>query len=395
MSAAQTITEAPSTQRESERAATEKNCAMFLGASGRITAITSALVLFSVILIASAAAAGGGEPRFFDFVIHRLNWIAVSIPAFLLGRFVPYKFWRKYSTILLITGTLTLLLVLLPNVGTSISGARRWIRLGPGIGFQPSQLIKPVLLIWLASWCHRWNKHGLGTMKNFKYGLLIPGTIIGVICVLILMEPDFGTASLLALVGVTVLVVSGASFIQAGLCALATAPLIHLLIVNYPYRMRRITVFLNPMEDVRDSGYQLIQSLAAIASGGIYGKGPGEVGIAYLPAAANDFIFSVITRQYGLIGAIIVIILFGWLLWEGLKVALRSPDTFGFSLAFGITLLICLQAAIHIAVTAGAAPTTGITMPLVSAGGSSLFFTLWAIGILCNIAVTTSEKSYA
>jgi len=185
----------------------------------------------------------------------------------------------------------------------------------------------------------------------------------------------------------------GASLIQALLCALASAPIIHLLIVHSPYRMQRIVTFRDPLQDVQGSGYQLLQSLAAIASGGIWGMGPGEGGIVYLPAASNDFIFSVIARQFGFLGALVIVAGFIWLLWEGTSIALNAPDMFGFTLAAGITALICAQAAVHVAVATGSAPTTGISMPLVSAGGSSLFFTLWAIGILCNISLSSGAKA--
>ncbi len=363
-----------------------------LGPAGRTGAIAAALVLLSVIVVSAAQTAGGGEAQFGRAVLNRLLWVIPGVAAFAAGRWIPYGFWRKNSTLLLGAGFLTLVLVLFPSVGRSVSGARRWIRIGPGLGFQPSEFVKPVLVIWLAAWCARCREEGERTMRDFKNGLLIPGLVIVIIAGLILKEPDFGTAAVTAATGFTLLVIAGASVIQAGLCLLASAPIIHLLVFTEPYRMQRISTFMSPLRDVRGSGYQLVQSLGAIASGGIWGLGPGEGGIAYLPAASNDFIFSVIARQFGFLGAVVVIAAFGWLLWEGISIALKAPDMFAFTLAAGITAMVCIQAAVHMAVATGSAPTTGISLPLVSAGGSSLFFTLWAIGILCNIALSSEAN---
>ncbi len=363
------------------------------GPAGRVAVITAALVLLSVIAVSAAETAGGGEAGFHNAVLRRLFAVAVGSIAFMAGWKIPYGFWRKNSLMLLAISFLTLVLVLVPSVGSSVGGARRWIRFGAGVGFQPSDPAKFALVIWIAAWCHRCKEKGEGAMQNFRDGLLLPGMVIAAVVALMLLEPDFGTASLTAVVGFGLILIAGASVLQTGLCLLASTPVIHLLIVNSPYRMRRITTFLDPLRDVRGGGYQLIQSLAAIASGGIYGLGPGEGGIAYLPAASNDFIFSVIARQFGFIGAAVVVAAFIWLLWEGLHITIKAPDMFGSMLAAGITALICTQAAVHIAVTTGSVPTTGITMPLVSAGGSSLFFTLWSIGVLCNIALSTGRKT--
>ncbi len=362
-------------------------------ATGRVVLITVALVLTSIVAITAAETAGGGEGQFQESVIQRLIGVAVGVIAFLVGFRVPYGFWRRISFLLLAIGFMTLILVLVPTIGTSMGGARRWIRIGAGIGFQPSELAKLALVIWIAAWCERCREKGEETMQAFSQGLLIPGAVIASAVVLMLMEPDFGTAALTAAVCFGLLAMGGASLIQALLCALASAPIIHLLIVHSPYRMQRIVTFRDPLQDVQGSGYQLLQSLAAIASGGIWGMGPGEGGIVYLPAASNDFIFSVIARQFGFLGALVIVAGFIWLLWEGTSIALNAPDMFGFTLAAGITALICAQAAVHVAVATGSAPTTGISMPLVSAGGSSLFFTLWAIGILCNISLSSGAKA--
>jgi cell division protein FtsW len=165
-------------------------------------------------------------------------------------------------------------------------------------------------------------------------------------------------------------------------------PVVHKLILDSPYRLQRVVSFLDPWQDPQGSGYQLIQSMIAIGSGGPFGKGLGEgvQKLGFLPLANSDFIFSMVGEELGFLGAVAVIGAFMWLVWEGIRIALKTRDGFGFALAFGISLLIGLQAAVNIAVVTGSVPTKGLSLPFVSAGGSSLFFTLWGAGILVNIA---------
>jgi cell division protein FtsW len=214
---------------------------------------------------------------------------------------------------------------------------------------------------------------------------------VGVAAVLALAEPDFGTALLMATLCTGILLVCGTRLKYVLMAGAAVVPVLCLLVVHSPYRLRRITSFLDPWGDPLDSGYQLVQSLIAIGSGGLTGKGLGCGAMGFLPAARNDFIFSVIAEQLGLIGALAVIAVFAWIVWEGAKVAWRARDTFGFALALGLTGMIGLQAVVHIAVDAGAVPTKGLTLPFVSSGGSSLLFSMFAAGILINIALSTEE----
>jgi cell division protein FtsW len=174
---------------------------------------------------------------------------------------------------------------------------------------------------------------------------------------------------------------------------LAALPVMHKLVMGEPYRLQRLVTFMDPWSDADGAGYQLIQSLIALGSGGLTGKGLG-LGVqklGFLPAATNDFIFSVVGEELGFVGCAVVIGAYAWLLWEGLRIALRARDTFGFALAFGITALLGLQAAVNIAVVTGSVPTKGLSLPLVSAGGSSLFMTMWAAGMLVNIARSEEE----
>ena len=265
------------------------------------------------------------------------------------------------------------------------NGAKRWYPIWGSITFQPSEVAKiavPVLLAALVSAASR------EELRSFFRGFV---RCVGIVCVisgLILMEPDFGTAALVGAVGVIALLIFGIrpAYFLAMLAPAAGA--ITLIIMGKPYMKERILMWVDPWRDPQGTGYHIIQSLIAIGSGGLWGKGLGwsEQKLWYLPEANTDFIFSIIGEELGLCGTVAVVLLFALLLREGIRIAKNAPDVFGSALAFGITLMITLQAVFNIAVTTKAVPTKGISLPLISTGGSSMLFTLAAIGILVNIA---------
>jgi cell division protein FtsW len=274
--------------------------------------------------------------------------------------------------------------VLIPQVGVETYGARRWINPGFPLGFQPSEFAKIAMCIWLAAYCER----NLGRMRKASFGFIIPMVVLGATCALILVEPDFGTAMLLGGIGTLVLWVMGTRLVLILLAAAAGLPLLQKLVIDEPYRMKRILSFLDPWRDPLGTGYQLIQSKIAIGSGGLFGVGLGigRQKQGFLPAATNDFIFSIVAEELGFAGGVAVILVFLVMLWTGLRVALRARDAFGFALALGLTVLLGTQAAVNIAVVTGTVPTKGISLPFVSAGGSGLLASLLAAGILVNIA---------
>jgi cell division protein FtsW len=213
--------------------------------------------------------------------------------------------------------------------------------------------------------------------------------VVGTACFLVLIEPDFGTAVLMGTICVTVLLVFGMRLLYVGLAAAAGAPLlVQMLVLKVPYRLQRLLTYQNPWRDPQGSGYQLIQSKIAIGSGGLFGRGLGA-GLqkaGFLPGANNDFIFSILAEELGLVGCLAVVLLFLFLLWECLRVILRARDPFGFALGLGLAWLLGMQAAAHIGVVTGAVPTKGLSLPFISAGGSSLLASMLAAGILVNIA---------
>jgi cell division protein FtsW len=340
------------------------------------------------LVLVGSTAAGSGD--FSSPLLRRLAWMSFGGAAMAMGCTVNYQTWRRHHVALAILAFVLLAVVLAPAVGSRINNARRWIRFGP-IGVQPSEFAKIALLIWLAAYCERNMPaagRGKGRMGTFQWGFLVPVSIVGTGSFLVLCEPDFGTSVLMGTVCVGVMLVCGTRLVYVLLAGMASLPMLQMLVFNSPYRLQRVLTFLDPWGDPQGAGYQLVQSMIAIGSGGVGGKGLG-MGVqkmGFLPGASNDFIFSILAEELGFIGGAVVIGLFMWLLWEGLKVAMRARDAFGFALAFGISTLIALQAAVNIAVATGSVPTKGLSLPFLSAGGSSLFFSMWAAGILMNIA---------
>jgi len=360
--------------------------------SYRLGALFGALLCLGLVMIASAAATSGpNAANFLPVLARRLAFTALGVLAFAAGATINYQWWRRHCVLLSALALGLLVLVLMPGVGTTVNGARRWLRLGGLMGVQPSEFAKVILLIAVAAYCERnLSAKGPGKcptqMGTLVRGFIVPCAGIGAVSALVLIEPDFGSAVLIGALGVGVLLVCGTKPLYVLAAGVAVLPLAKKLVFEVPYRLERITTFLDPWRDPTGAGYQLVQSLVAIGSGGATGKGLGAGAMGFLPAASNDFIFSTIAEQLGFVGAAVVIGLFVWITCEGLGVALRARDAFGCALAFGITLLFGLQAVINIAVATGCLPTKGLSLPFVSAGGSSLCISLWAAGILVNIA---------
>jgi cell division protein FtsW len=350
--------------------------------SVRLTVLFFALVCVG--LVVSASSAGRGQFRV--VLVKRLLTTAFGAAAFVAGVSVPYRFWRRHQLGALLASLAVLVAVFVPGLGIAKNGARRWIAVGLPFGCQPSEFAKVGLCIWVAAYCER----NLAFMRRFVRGLLAPLVVVGLACGLLLAEPDFGTAVLTGLTCTAVLLVMGARVIYFGLLAVASIPLAHQLVFGVPYRLRRVTAFLDPWNDAQGAGYQLVQSLIAVGSGGLtgLGLGAGRQKADFLPGATNDFVFSVAAEEVGFLGSVALILLIALLLWELLRVVQRSPDPFAFALSLGFTLLLGVQAAAHIAVATGCIPTKGLSLPFISAGGSSLVASLFAAGVLVNIAAS-------
>jgi cell division protein FtsW len=301
--------------------------------------------------------------------------------------------WSRRTWVILVLVLLTvtvaaLVAVLFPGIGTEVNGARRWITLGPaslGLRFQPSELAKLSVVIGLAILLSR----SASTIRSFGRGLLPCAVVVGVLAGLVGRE-DFGTAALLVLVGGLMMLVGGCRIYQLALLSIPGLAAMLYLVVSEPHRIERVMAFRNIWDDPYHSGYQPIQSLITIASGGWTGRGLGA-GVqkyGYLPEARTDFIFSVICEEAGVLGATVIILLFAALLYLGFRALWNAPNAFQRMIALGITLVISLQAAMNIAVVTVCVPTKGIALPLVSAGGSGVIFLGAAIGLLAAVAAS-------
>jgi cell division protein FtsW len=276
-----------------------------------------------------------------------------------------------------------LILVLIPGIGNQAGGASRWIRLGP-ISIQPAEVAKLGLVIYMAySLSKKKDK-----VKSLTKGFIPYMIVLALLLALLLLQPDLGSALAMGAVAMIMLLVAGTRLTYLVSIAIIAAPLLYYAVMNVDYRRRRILAFLNPWEDPSDTGFQIIQSWIAFGSGGFGGNGLGQSHqkLFFLPEAHTDFIFAVIGEELGYAGVFVVAAMFLVLIVRGMRASLLAPDDFGRFLAFGMTLLLGLQAFVNIAVVMGMVPTKGMALPFLSYGGTSLLTTLLAVGILLNIS---------
>lgn len=307
----------------------------------------------------------------------------IGFAAMALMMRVDLVIMRKAAWPVLGLCALLLLAVLLPGIGRKVGGAARWIKVA-GITFQPAELAKIGLVLFMAhSLARKQDK-----VKSFRLGFLPYMLILAVLVGLVLAQPDLGSALTLGIVAIAMLVIAGTRLSYLAGIGLIALPFLYFMIMNVDYRRRRIMAFLNPWEDPSNTGFQIIQSWIAFGSGGAFGKGLGESKqkLFYLPEAHTDFIFSVIGEELGFIGVIVIAAMFMLLVWRGLRTALNAPNEFSSLLAFGITLLIGMQAFANMAVVLGMVPTKGLALPFISYGGTSLVTNLAAVGILLNVS---------
>ncbi len=354
-------------------------------ARSSIFIIVAILIGIGIVMIYSASAIYAFEKLGDNlyFLKRHIIYLAVGLilTFFMMG--IDMNILKRFSKPMIAISIFLLVLVLIPHVGREAAGARRWFRVG-FINFQPSELAKLTLIVYIADVMSR--KRNLA--KSFLYGYLPPIIILGTVVGLILLEPDLGTAIAIATITLMMLFVSGVRVSHIIASILASLPVLYFLLFSVPYRRKRMLVFLNPWADKRGTGFQIIQSFVALGSGGLFGVGLGQSRqkLFYLPASHTDFIFSIIGEELGFIGTASVVILFILFVWQGMRVAFKAEGKFERLLSLGIVSLIALEAIINIGVTAGALPTKGLPLPFISYGGSALIFHLMAIGLLLNIA---------
>lgn len=352
----------------------------------------SALILLGIglVMVFSASAVKSmvlyGD-RFY-YLKRQLAWAAISIAAMLFAMNFDYRHLKRLAPLILLGGLGLLVVVLIPGIGRVAHGARRWIGVG-SLGVQPSEVMKLAFVIFLAASMSAKGKK----MRAFTTGVIPYVALCGVVFALILKQPDLGTAVAIASTAGIMLFAAGVRISHLLLLAISAVPVLYWAVTSEEYRLRRFLAFLDPWSDLQDTGYHIVQSLYALGSGGPFGVGLGwsRQKFFYLPEQHTDFIFAILGEEFGFLGTSTLILLFFFFAWRGYRVALNAPDAFGSLLACGITTMIALQAVINIAVVTATIPITGIPLPFLSSGGSSLLFTMTGVGILLNISRYTTE----
>lgn len=346
--------------------------------------VTLALLVLGIVMVFSASAVYAdelfGHPAM--FLLRQSVWVALGLVGLFAVMQLDYRRLCHPTLVFTAVCVVVVLLVAVLFLDTSRS-THRWIRWGP-LSVQPSELAKLALILFLAYFLER-RRHAV----NDVTGTLLPAAgITAVLVGLVVVEPDLGTAAVLGLIAGTMFFAAGMRVRYLLYLLLGAAPTVYLLIVRVPYRLARIRAFLDPYADPQGTGFQTIQSLLAVGSGGITGVGlmAGKQKLFYLPEAHTDFIFAVIGEELGLIGAAAAVILFGLFCWRGLRIGARAPDGLARQLAVGTTVMVVGQALINLSVVLGLLPTKGISLPFISYGGSGLLVMLLGVGVLLNIS---------
>jgi cell division protein FtsW len=345
---------------------------------------TLLLVCASVVMVYSASALVALEryDQPYMFLTRQVLWAALGLAVLTIAMRVDYRTYRNDAFLWALLGlvALTLIGVLFRP---PVNGTRRWFALG-GFGIQPSELAKIACVLFTALMLER----RMHRIDDLKYSLLPIGIVVGAMMALILLQPDFGTAISLLFIVATMVFAAGLNYRYIFGTALAMLPVLYLVLISAPYRRRRLLAFWDPWADPLGDGFQVIQSLIAVGTGGVFGRGlmAGVQKLFYLPEPHTDFIYAVIGEELGLIGATGVLICFCIIAWRGMRIAMRAEDRFGAFVALGLTTMIAVQAFVNMSVVLGLMPTKGIPLPLVSAGGSSLLISLLGMGMLLNIS---------
>lgn len=370
-----------------------KSFSRFLNNSVDFTLLITIILLLSIglimVLSASSPSALSESGNSYKYFSKQLIFAILGIIAMLAISKIDYRFYQKFYKQSWWIAIILLVLVVL--FGKEVNGAKRWIYFTETLSFQPSELVKFLVILFYAGLLTK-NRDGLpyywkGFVKHTV--LLLP--IIG----LLLLEPHFSASIVIIGIFTIMMIVAGSKvwhFIASG--GIAGIPILILLIIKEPYRLQRVVTFLNPWSDATGDGWQVIQSLYAIGSGGLFGAGLGESKQKYLyiPEPHNDFIFSILGEELGFIGCTLVIILFAIFIWRGIVIAMKAPDMFGSLLAVGITSLVAIQVIINIAVVTSSMPATGMQLPFFSYGGTALFILLCGMGVLLNISRASLQQ---
>lgn len=350
-----------------------------------ITIVTVFLTLFGVVMVASSssvwAAYKFNNPN--KYMIHQLIFASIGFALMYICSKTDYRLYKHHANKILICSFILLILVLIPGIGIVRNGSRSWFGIGP-FGIQPSEIAKLAMIIFVSKYLSKFDSY-MDNIKEYS----IPILLLVVVCfLLILLEPDFGSGAILVLSLIALIFTSKIKisfFVKLGFLGVFG---VVMLIIAAPYRVARILAYLNPWSDPLGSGFQIIQSLYAIGPGGLFGLGLGNSiqKHFYLPEPQTDFIFSIISEEFGFMGVVIVVSLFLIIIIRGFRIARNTNDKFSKYLAFGIIFELAFQAILNLMVVVGLIPVTGVTLPFLSYGGSSLLITLCGMGIVLNIS---------
>jgi cell division protein FtsW len=351
-------------------------------------AVLGLLAIGTVVVFSASAATAYttlGTPYY--YLERQIIWAVLGLIVLLVAARFDYWHYQKWALPVFVVAMVLLVAVLIPHIGIEINGARRWLGVG-SLQVQPSELAK-IGMIFLFARLFTLHQDRL---SDFWRGVVPHVGLAMVIFVLVLAEPDLGTTLVIAGTFFVMLFVAGARKRHLGGLFASALPVLGIVIVTEPYRLQRITAFVNPWKHPLGEGFHTIQALLALGSGGILGLGLGysRQALGYLPEAFTDFIFAILGEELGLLGTLTVVALFLVVAWRGYRIAMRAPDTFSSLLATGFTTMIAIQAAINIGVVTATLPVTGITLPFISYGGSSLVLSLAGVGVLLNISRHTT-----
>ena len=358
-----------------------------------IVLVIGLLCAFGLVMVFSASyyyaqnTASVGYDGYY-FIRKQAVYLAIGFPMMLAISFLDFRKLERFKLIAILISIAMLVAVLI--FGETTNGARRWIVIG-GQSIQPSEIAKFGMMLYMASFASKKHK----VMHLFTKGMLPMLLVIGVICGLVMLQPNMSMAVIMGLMGYALLFIGGCEGKQMFLLAIVLAALFALLAIIEPYRLARLTSFVDPWKDPLGDGYQLIQSYYALGSGGLFGVGlnNSRQKLLYMTYGESDFIFAIVAEELGLVGALLVLMAFGFIVYRGIRIALLCRDRFGSMLAGGITVVFGLQVFVNIGVCVGVLPTTGQALPFISAGGSSMMIFLAAMGVLLNIARFNSMQA--
>ncbi|HET6274801.1 MAG TPA: putative lipid II flippase FtsW [Candidatus Cybelea sp.] len=357
-------------------------------------AAVAALIAIGLVMVfsASSATAYAQHGDIAYYLKRQLVWLVVGLAAAYVCYRIDYRRLRSIAPYLLVAAGVALVLVFVPHVGLGVNGGRRWIGVG-GLSVEPSEFAKLALVIYLSTVLSARGER----ITSLVRGLVPLCVPVAIMAVLVLKEPDMGTASLLLFVALALFFAAGARLLHLVAIVLAMVPFAAISVLASPYRRARVFAFVDPWKDPLNTGFHIVQSLLALGSGGLFGVGLGasRAKFFYLPEQYTDFIFSVLGEELGLIGTLAVIVLFVTLAYRSIKIALGAPDRFGFFLAIGCAAMITIQAFINIGVVSSSWPVTGVPLPFISFGGSSLVVSCIAVALIANVGRSRRPRERA